>query len=342
MTIDAAWSVAGIVEELCRRAGIPRCNVDFVSGFADGFSTSNEQPASEAVRDLADVFLFDLSAHGGTLHFIGRAAEPVWHLTRAQLLEAPKEKKRRESRRVPALLQLAYFDVDGGLVADVQTSDRIADERTRDTRKIDTQVLMDADRAAQTVVILHKVALEEARGEVSFVLPDCHIALVPADVITLDGTRLRIVSAELEGGQQRIKAVYDRQSAYSSHIRGIPRSVGSPPPEQVVSDTLFHAFAAPPLMDADDRAGFYLAVTPAATNWSGAVVELSRDGVNFTESEDATAYATFGVTTAPLPFHRHEYRDDVHTLKVAPIWHCWQRRRPRCKTASTWRWSAMN
>jgi len=83
---------------------------------------------------------------------------------------------------------------------------------------------MSADKAAQSVVIWHKILVEETRGEVSFKLPDRFIALAPADVITLDGARLRVLAVELEAGQQSIRAVYDRQSAYYSTIKGIPRS----------------------------------------------------------------------------------------------------------------------
>ncbi|WP_204376509.1 hypothetical protein, partial [Ventosimonas gracilis] len=142
------------------------------------------------------------------------------------------------------------------------------------------------------------------------------IALAPADVITLDGARLRVLAVELEAGQQSIRAVYDRQSAYYSTIKGIPRSETSTPPDLVLSRTLLHVFEAPPLEDAHDTLGFYLAVTPSALNWQGAQVDLSRDGQTFIDGDDATAYATFGELTAPLNHHRHEYRDDVNTLRI--------------------------
>jgi len=190
------------------------------------------------------------------------------------------------------------------------------DSRSKDTKKLETSILMSADSAARAVVILHKIAVEETRGEVSFKLPDSFIALAPADIITLDGVRLRILSVQLEAGQQSIRAVYDRQSAYYSNIKGVPRQEASEAPDLIVANTLFHIFEAPPLHDADDTLGYYLAVSPDSLNWQGAAVDLSRDGVNFVDSEEAASYATFGQLTAPLAFHRHEYRDDLNTLHI--------------------------
>jgi len=311
-----AWTVAGILEELCKRAGVPKFSADFIEGEADGYSTTNEHSAATAIDGLAEHFLFDLSNHGGKLHFVPRAGEPVMHLAREQLTDAPKEKKRRDSINIPKVLQLTYFDTDGGLTTDMQTSDRALDSRSKDTKKLETSILMSADSAARSIVIRHKIAVEETRGEVSFKLPDSFIALAPADIITLDGARLRIVSVQLEADQQSIRAVYDRQSAYYSTIKGVPRQEASDAPDLVLAQTLFYVFEAPPLHDADDTLGFYLAVSPDSLNWNGAQVDLSRDGIDFVDSEDATSYATFGELTAPLSVHRHEYRDDLNTLYI--------------------------
>jgi len=312
----SAWTLAGIIEELCKRAGVPKFSVDFIEGMADGFSITNEQSAKTALEDLAQTFCFDLSNHSGRLHFVPRAGEPVLALTTEQLTESAKEKKRRDSLRIPKILQLSYFDTEGGLTADMQTSDRALDSRSKDIKKLETSVLMSADQAARSVVIWHKIQVEETRGEVTFKLPDSFIALAPADIITLDGARLRIVSVEMEAGQQSIRAVYDRQSAYYSTIKGIPRAEASDAPDLILADTLLRVFEAPPLNDAQDTLGYYIAVTPQTLNWQGAQVDLSRDGVNFVDSEEATSYATFGELSAPLNFHRHEYRDDVNTLTV--------------------------
>jgi len=134
MSTNSAWSVSGIAEELCKRAGVPQYSTDFIAGTADGFSITNEQNAKTALEDLAQTFLFDVSNHGGKLHFVPRAGEPVLAITSEQLTESPKEKKRRDSIRIPKLLQLSYFDSDGGLTADMQTSDRALDSRSKDIK----------------------------------------------------------------------------------------------------------------------------------------------------------------------------------------------------------------
>jgi len=115
MTISAAWSVAGILEDICQRAGVPKFSADFIAGEVDGYSTTNENSAITAIDDLASHFNFDLSNHGGKLHFVPRAGEPVAYITREQLTDAPKEKKRGDSIRIPKILQLSYFDSEGRL-----------------------------------------------------------------------------------------------------------------------------------------------------------------------------------------------------------------------------------
>jgi len=311
------WSVAGIIEDLCKRAGVPRFDVDALQAHADGFSTTNEQSAVAALEDLAQTFLFDAANAGGTLRFVPRAGEPVLSLTDNDLTQAAKERTRGDSIRVPRIVQLSYFDTDGGLTPDVQTSDRSLDSRSRDVSKLETSVLMSADDAAKSATIRHKIAVEEARGEVSFKLPDAFIALTPADIIELNGARLRIVEVRLDSGEQSIRAVYDRKNAYRSNIQGLPRAGAEDPPDLLLADTVLHVFEAPPLADADDRLGFYVAVTPDSLNWQGAVVELARDGgQNWTDSEDGSSYATLGTLSAPLPFHRRDYRDDRNTLTV--------------------------
>jgi len=70
-------------------------------------------------------------------------------------------------------------------------TDRTLDSRSKDTKKLETSILMSADSAARSIVIRHKIAVEEARGEVTFKLPDSFIALAPKSLSGIVKTTMR-------------------------------------------------------------------------------------------------------------------------------------------------------
>ncbi|MEY1661573.1 GTA baseplate fiber-binding domain-containing protein [Isoalcanivorax beigongshangi] len=241
---------------------------------------------------------------------------PTFRLPQFSIISA--ELNRKDAITVPRVLHLEYFDIDGGLSADKQTSDRSLDNRSVSETKIQTAVLMGADDAARSVVINHKISTEEQRGTYEFSLPEQYIWLAVGDCISLDSQRLRIIEIEIDDGLQNYKAVFDRRSAYQTTVQGVPVERPIDPPSLVVAGTVLHFIDSHILRDADDRLGFYVAVSGAGEGWSGARVELSTDGgETFIESVDAYTDADTGVLDAPLPAHPVWYPDTRNTLRVA-------------------------
>lgn len=318
----SSWAISSVVADICERAGIPfdRINLQGLEGMVDGISYSPEDGAFTTIEALGQIFLFDASNHDGRINFVPRGQNPVAHLTLDDLVDDDAEIRnlaRKDSITVPRVLHLEYYDIEGGLSPDKQTSDRSLDNRSVSETKIPTAVLMHADDAAKSAVINHKIGIEEQRGGYEFSLPEEWVWLATGDVITLNGERLRIDEVEIDDGVQHYKTKFDRASAYQSTVNGVPVDVPIDPPTLIVGNTVLHFVDSHILRDADDRLGFYVAITGDNNNWSGAVVELSTDGgETFIESVDATTDADMGELAEALPAHPAWYPDTKNELSV--------------------------
>ncbi|WP_444925221.1 phage tail protein [Microbulbifer sp. DLAB2-AF] len=86
---------------------------------------------------------------------------------------------------------------------------------------METPLVLEADQAAQITVIMHKVMIEEQRGEFEITLPDSYLKLTPGDVVLFRGDRCRIDEVSLDNGEQKYKLIHDRKSAYQSQAFGV-------------------------------------------------------------------------------------------------------------------------
>ncbi len=330
----AAWNVGSIVAEICQRAGVPleRFDTSLLEGSVDGIAVTANADAYEAIEELGGLFLFDASSYGGEVHFVPRGGNSIATITTDDLVDDGEEiekVERRDSIDVPRVMLLEYYDTEGGLSPDKQSSDRGLDIRSKGEKKTQTSVVMTTEDAAKAVVISHKIVIEEQRGEYEFSLPSSWLWLACADVITLDGVRLRITEVTIDDGFQTYKAMYDRASAYDSAVTGVPINQPDEPPTLVVEDTVLHFIESPIIRDADDALGYYIAVNGTGDAWRGAVVELSLDGgLTYLESAVATAWADIGELTEPLGYHPHQYPDEINTTTIKML-------RPESEISST-------
>src|SRR5690554_1251354 len=188
----ASWSVSSIVGEVCMRAGIPpdRINLQRLEGSVEGIPYSPEDGAFSLIEALGQIFLFDASNYDGQINFVPRGEQVVADLVTDDLVDDGKEISkvtRKDAISVPRVLHLEYYDIDGGLSPDKQTSDRSLDARSKSEVKMSTTVMLRPADAARAAVISHKVSIEEQRGTYEFSLPDQWVWLTTGDVITLDG-----------------------------------------------------------------------------------------------------------------------------------------------------------
>jgi len=321
-----SWPVSRILEDICTRAGVPfdKINTSNITAYCDGFSTTNDHSVSSAIETLGQVFLFDCASFNGTLNFVPRGGDVDFIIDPDDIIEQESgddKSTRKDSVSIPKVLWLSYFDVDGALNPDTQYSDRSFDNRNQEDSKVDTPVIMRADDAKRAVVINHKVMIEEQQGERTFSLPDKYLGIVPTSIVSIDGERLRITEVELDEGAQHYTAIRDRQSAYTSTANGVASNPPITPPDLLVGNTaLFFIdshILSHILSDSDDQLGYYIAVCGTTSNWSGCLIEFSRDGgANYTDSSETTLESTCGVVTTDFPSASQYYPDQVNTFGV--------------------------
>ena len=322
MAIESAWSVGGLIMDICQRAGIPydRVNVDFIEGYCDGIASTNKHTAGSLLDTLGQVFMFDPACFDGQVNFIPRGGDSIADITINDLVddgEEIEEFSKGDPIDVPKVMHLEYMDTNGGLTQNKQTSDRSLDERALSESSIQSPVIMDATQAMQTVIIGHKLSIEEQRGAVKFSLSDNFLYLTQTDVVTYLGKRVRIQKCDTDDGFQVYEAVHDRQSAYSTTIQGIQPQSPAPPPELVVSPSVMHMLDIPIIDTTDDLFGYYIAVSSETMDWKGAIVEFSRDGgANWVDSDGTETNCVMGEVTTGCGVHPGHYRDDLNELVI--------------------------
>lgn len=317
----APYTLAGLVTELCDRAGMPpeRVKVSQLQGFVTGFAADSTKATFTFIRELARVFYFDPANYDGILHFVPRGNDVVATIDPDDLIEGSSDEAKKQDGVIPRVVHLNYFDLNGQLEVNKQTSDRSIYIRENSELSQSTTVVLTADDAKRIVDIGHKIAIEEQRGEHEFELPDNYIGLTVGDCVTFNNDRLRLTSVELDDGFQRYRALYDRRSAYFDEALGQqPPTV--PEVNLVPGQTVMELLDLPTLSSADDKLGYYFATSGASSAWKGALVELSADGgANYIASQTTTSYAVIGELTTAMTAHPAELPDYGNTIQVQLI-----------------------
>ena len=317
-----AWTLGGMLTDLCNRAGLPPDLVDVgrLEGMVRGLLISNNNSIISVISDLSQNHLFDVSNFDGKVHFIPRGGDPVRTIPLDDLIDTGEfdKRTRADSIEVPARLDLQYFDLDGGLNPDLQTSERSIDSRATGSDSLTSSELMTADEAARSVAITHKLTIEEQRGTFEFQLTRKHFDLVCGDVIMMDGERLRISKVDIDSNSQKYKASFDRKSAYTSTIKGVPVQQPTPPPDKVIGPSVVELMDIPFFNDLDDDLGFFVVAERTTPAWEGVAIEFSVDGgLTYFDELSIGSEGVVGVLSQPLPAHPHWYQDKRNEAAVA-------------------------
>lgn len=309
------------VAEICERAGISPANINasLLEGDVEGMQVTNEQEAFEWLLSLSEAFLFDPTSYDGVLHFEHRGGDSVKTIDPDDIIgDGLDEKVRKSPQTIPQVVNLNYYDVAGGVDTDKQTSDRSIDTRGEAQENITTDIVMTTDFAAQLVVKKHKIIIEEQKGDFKITLPDSYLELVTANIVDLYNERFRIQEVKIDDGTLDVSLIYDRKSAYTSNVLGIPPRPLPDPISTVPGETLIELIDTHILASGDDtQLGFYVGISGQKPAWRGATVEFSEDGGNtWIDSQQASTPAIMGVLLTGLGDHRAEVPDQYHSFQV--------------------------
>jgi len=324
------WRLPQVIEEVCRRANLPEHLINLVlmdwEKRVRGFTVGSAYQAAGILQTLSSVFFFDPASANGKVAFVPRGRDAVATITNDDMIDDGDEANIEDSRRqdnigVPRVLHLNYYDVAGGLNTDKQRSERPEGTRADGEQSLQTPVVLSADEAASVVAITHGLMVEQQKGELSFALPDNWLRLTESDAVFVETNnkmvRAMLTRVETEDGEQRYKAMRDRQSLYRTQVQGIPAAPVTRPPSSVAGATALEFLDIAILRDTHDQLGFYVAVCGILPAWPGAQVELSLDGgETYIESQSTNASSIIGELVSSLGPHPHEYPDVTNTVQV--------------------------
>lgn len=324
---EGFYPLSLIISEICARCGSGGDLIDTseISEYqVRGFTVTNQYPAYGAIQTLSQSFFFDPSNVSGRLKFVPRGANSIATVSQNEMIESEDqslEETRRDTLSIPRILHLNYYDVEGGLNTDKQISERPEEPRANGEQAIQTPVVLSADEAATIVAINHGAMAEMQKGELNFRLPDRFLRLTESDpvIVQWDGKSVRgvIAKVETDDGEQRYKVYRDRQSLYTLEVEGIPAAPVSPTPSRIAGPTLLQLIDIPILRDADDRLGFYIAVSGVRPAWQGAFVEASFDGgETYEDGQRITSPSIIGSLSQTLGDHPQAFPDYVNTATI--------------------------
>jgi len=219
---------------------------------------------------------------------------------------------------VPRRISLSYVNINADHDVSTVTGDRGEGRVSQaDTAQVS---IVATPSEAQAIVDAWVLDRRAAATRFTTAVSDYYARLEPTDPLTLtdsDGTtyRARIVSEDFASGVKSLELVLDDASVFTQP--GIASdyttpTINVPNPGETTLDLL----DIPMLRDADNDAGFYVAVSGGAS-WPGAVVAESGDGVTYTQRVTITANATRGrATTALADWTGGNVMDHQNTVTV--------------------------
>lgn len=327
---DEDWILPDIIEDLCQRASLmsDRINLRGMDWqkIVRGYTIGNAYTASGCLQSLSSIFMFDPYSAEGRVGFVPRGRDATATILDADMIDDEQPVEDGNSRRgdpisVPRVLHLNYYDVAGGLNTDKQRSERPEGTRAEGEQSLQTPVTLSANEAASVVARTHGLMVEQQKGEMNFSLPDNWLRLTESDPVFVqtDNKMVRaiIIQVETDDGEQRYKAIRDRQSLYTTEVQGIPAAPVTRPPSSIAGPTLLEFLDIPILRDVHDQLGFYLAVSGILPAWPGASVELSLDGgENYIEAGTTRTASVMGELVTALGDHPYPFPDTHNVCEV--------------------------
>lgn len=292
--------------------------------FVRGYTIQDaEVTVASACDPLRKVWSFDLPSYDGQIHAIKRGRAADWSLSEDDLVTMDsgyEESLQDESLAFPLKLHIGYTDPVIDYKETTQISERYsADARVAGEEKISMgQLVLTATEAKRAVVKAHKQAWANIEDTRKLAAPLEYIEAVNSDTFAFRGKRYRADSMRVEGLQVVIEsAAYDRIGSYQSAAIGVEGTPGPSGPNFVRGPTISVLMNMPVLRDDDDKAGLYWAASGLLEGWSGASLQIARDGVTFTDTGvSVAASATMGTLVEAVGSASRYGMDEVNHIKV--------------------------
>jgi hypothetical protein len=287
-TTTSTIGVATAITRVVKRGGLTEDDIDVadVDPTLRGYAIQQAYNGTECLSPLLFAYTLYGSEYDAQLHFHKHGADIEITVDPDDFIDNGDESDtdtRDQAIEYPRKISVGYIDPDQNYEARPQSYQRTSpDVRAIGDESTQTSVVMDADKAKQLAVIGIKVAWARAQGFREFSLPYsgptiCYLPLVAGMPFGLDGKRWVVSEMTTEDGEIKIKALYDRQSAYVSNATGVPALPPTAPPSNIGGVTLFAAMNLPRLRSSENVPGMHLAFAGLLTSWPGCQLQMSVD-----------------------------------------------------------------
>jgi hypothetical protein len=322
-------SLAGILTELCARAGLSASDID-VEGLTDqveGFVVASPQSIRNLIETLQQGYFFDSVESDYILKFVARGGDNIVTIPENDLvMEHPGKKNtvfgitRIQEIELSKRVNLVYLNRLYNYQSATQYSQRETTESQEKT-VIELPIVF-SDQVAKNIADVRLYSEWVGRTNYQFSLPMKYAQLEPTDIITVSVSgvthRVRIVSVQMQSPRiLRVQAVAEDNSAYDFYSQPgqssqlLQQTLGIPTTRLELMD--IPAFPG----DDNDKAELRLAVIGNSGNWTGAAVYRSDDnGASYNQMLDITTAAIIGNASNALASGPTTVFDETNTLTV--------------------------
>ena len=316
-----------VLANLCQKAGLALSQVDVsqVTGTVEGFVVSNRASVRSSLEHLQRAFFLDIVESSGKIRFVPRGQGLAATIPLADLIPQGEGNSRelltitrRQESELSQTLNVNYLSKG----ADYQQGTQLAQRQVLEAENasnVTVPIVMTADYARKVADVLLYTEWTE-RTSYRFALPVKYACLEPGDVVDIVTPaathRIRLQKTVLSGQQLRCEGFAEDGTVYSQSNPG----GGDTIPVQTVpnvGDTVLYLLDIPLLQDADDNAGFYLAVDrQEGSSWRGATVYRSANTTDYGFLASCPVAAATGKAKTVLPAGRTALWDHQNTVTV--------------------------
>lgn len=303
-------------------------DVTAISDDVRGYRVGTIAAIRAAIEPLQGAFPFDVIQQGYGIEFRPRGGASVatipGHLLDARAIgEAPGvaiTNVREMDHVLPRRVTLRYLDQGREYDTGEQYAERLNTEAIN-VREVELPLVMNGDEAAATAeTLLYLYWLE--RYDISFRLPPDYLHLEPGDVVTIEtdsaSYELRLTAITYTpDGRLECQAKYNAAAVYSATALGAD-GVATGQVLALAGNSIYQLLDIPALRDADDRAGFPVAMGGNLAGWPGGILYRTDDeGQTWVDLQGFTAPgAAIGYTGAAIGAGRFDIIDAASALSV--------------------------
>lgn len=296
---SSLFSLAEVVKALCSRSNLDAVDVDQLYGGVTGYLVENVESGRQSIQALQIGYAFDSVAVNGEIVFRSRGGIAAASIDKGTCVvdgnAAVVTHTRSPAEETAGRVVVSYVRADGDYQAGAADA-RSPSAQEPSTGQLSLAVVL-GEGDAGAVARRSLAEAQVARDTAAFSLPLSRLALVPGDVIEMDGRLYRIDRVD-ESSRREVSAVRVEVDVYDMPIIRSSRRRGS---VVEASKPLSVTFLDLPLLKGDENpVAPYVAVL--SRPWLGnAAVYMAEEDRGYSLVGTAGRPATLGTFLDPIP-----------------------------------------